>query len=417
MIYFGQPEWSDLGDGVPCWHAPHPNEAYGMLDLRPRTASSVRGPTPSGFAIFFYRTPIVDASLRHLGNSPDATLSEQDKSFIASALGIKSLEEGLLHRAIFYELYGVKADPTNTARCKPTLPNSHRVRRLRLPGWGQVIQERFKTDSPSFPAVRDVVQRDYRSVRNEVIAGRLSPNAHRRMLWINERKYHVPWEYLRPSDTPKESPIVAGTSWSEGWNCPNSSDISCDLTWTKVENGTIMDLNNNQVRTIPPSGGTQCSARAEVDVSTDDQQIVLTGTWGNSANTRIVAAATRFSTSAVDYYRLGANDQNDVQAIHKIVGGTPSQLNTNAFDPNAGTHTITANTDGSDLDVTVDAATTLSTTDPDITGNVRGGIAGLGSSASSGFWDDWSITDLHPPTEEEVAIQGLSVMGVVEEQW
>ena len=61
--------------------------------------------------------------------------------------------------------------------------------------------------------------------------------------WGRLRAMHTGWHRINLGrQVVYHAPAVQNTVLTEDWNCVDSSSLSCDLTWTEVENGASSEL-------------------------------------------------------------------------------------------------------------------------------------------------------------------------------
>jgi len=128
--------------------------------------------------------------------------------------------------------------------------------------------------------------------------------------------------------------ISGGASITEDWNCADSTNLTCDLTWTEY-NGTALGIVGNRANI---SGGVGFnSARAEHDLSTDDhfaQFVIPTFTFVSSLiSAEVVCRLDSGGVNTDQYLHIVQNSGGVMDhVLRKVVGGVDTDLDTDPTD-------------------------------------------------------------------------------------
>ena len=208
-----------------------------------------------------------------------------------------------------------------------------------------------------------------------------------------------------------DAPIIRGTTITESFNKADAATLGPDLTWTEVE-GEFSVVSNRAESQSTTAGTIHAAARAEHDLAGDDHYAQADCTWV-STNVGIVGTAVRFASGATTYYRGGWHSFANDDRLHRSVAGSLTQLATQDHNLTVGTYFVYTEIDGSALETIVNSDTPLSTTDTNITGNLRTGIVYVATSSTSAAdakHDNFEAGDLGAGTPATVtpAVVGLT---------
>jgi hypothetical protein len=205
-------------------------------------------------------------------------------------------------------------------------------------------------------------------------------------------------EFLQPA-------LAWATSIAEDWNCSDSADLTCDLTWTETS-GTEWAITSNQVSVSGLTGVQTKAARADSTLAGDDhwaQVELVAATADNSGTVRCGPLARKANNATATFYLFVANHVNSAFTQYetaKRVSGTLTSLATDATDPVAG-ETMRVYIDGSSLSGYVNGVLRVGpTTDTDITANTYTGIAYSSNNVTtqSCTLDNFSAADITAET-------------------
>lgn len=385
--------------GVPAWRLPA--GATHSLDLRslPEQAQTV---VASASALFVFPDGVsLPPGYDLIATDPQETLSGASIARLRAMMQAGPLARTRLHE-VLYELLTEHADPTGARWCPPLMPTTQRRIGLWL-GHQRAIDRPFSVGGPEWPLIQQVLQQQYRQARLDALAGRVRDGRGEIVTDFHQQRLSVWIEKFRldpsqftlfvPDDLPKtELPRPHRTTHSDNFNGADSGTLGIQLTWTEG----LGAWNNNTNSAQTGLTTTDYTARAEHDLSSDDQasQNTLVSNGGDDASQ--AAALCRYHASAETHYSgwSGSVGTNTHYWIYKFVTGTPTELFTDsdAGDPPA-SFTIKLTVNGSDLEVWIDGVSQLTGSDSSITGHTRGGI-GAYEPAGQVRLDDFSVTDL-----------------------
>jgi len=351
-----------------------PDGAVGMIDLRsPDGAAGVGffaspAPLPSEW------TQIASGDIR------DTPPAENRRSVFASALGLPSVDGSLLIDWL-WDAIAIKADPDGAARCLPLMPTSRGTLDLRLGGHSLIKRARFNLDSPEGATVTQALQRQYRKHREDAKAGRLKDGEHhRRILDFWGDKFRADPSRFIPRGLPREPRLKHETTLNDTFNRADQAGLgtsSGGWTWTNnVDSGgaTCLDIVSNRAEAV--ALGTDL-ARANSDLSSDDHYseiAIITQT--RVAGTAVAGVIARKDSTATATFYLGDLLKGSgayTARLFRCISGSFTAMGTNATSFSTG-YALRLTTDGSNIDVTLNAGSEISTTDTNITGNLRCGL-------------------------------------------
>jgi hypothetical protein len=279
------------------------------------------------------------------------------------------------------------SDPTGITAPKPLIPTSKGKLNLRMGKVGLVKSENFTWGDFHTNKIKARILIDLWRARQAALDGKLrNPvtkeidyDYHRRILKGYCDKYKVAWTEIRPANWPlSEDPLSRNTVISDDFDCGDSSTLGCDLTWTDIQG----DFRNSSNHAYTPASTPWNLARADSDLSTDDMYVQAHLVTGFGSGTGRVFGRKDSSSDLTFYSGTVTGSGHD---ISKYSGGSPTSL---ISDAEGGADVqIKLVIDGSDLYLYQDSVLKLSTTDTDITGNLR---AGIGNGAS---WNDDGLDD------------------------
>lgn len=192
-----------------------------------------------------------------------------------------------------------------------------------------------------------------------------------------------------------DAPAVVGVTITDTFDRSDSDSLgtSSQGTWSWTELGTGGDIDIVSNKASVAVANVNSWGRAEIDLASDDQYVqanVENIANNNSASGLMV----RFSSSAITGYAGNPRRSGSTNSIVKYVAASGTSLATVAS-------TIADNSlcrfevDGSALELFDDGVSVLSTTDTDITGNLRTGLIGFaGGGANRARWDNFEAGDL-----------------------
>lgn len=395
MIYFlGPYVWNATTAGDEYWRAPE--GCLHHIDLRPIPAQVLRG-TVSGVGLFGMPDGArLGADYRLFGQGvglTQITPRESDRAVFCSMVGAMWVD-GTTLAEWMYTLLTLYADPTGDERVRPLLPTAEG----RLGACG--IAKKFRLDMPEAVLVKDVLQRDYRAIREEARNGLLGKydsamrqwvpdmDFHRRVLDSWGEKYRVPdpENFFIPGDLPKETRLKHQTTLTESFNT-SDGPLGPDQTWT-VLSGTIAVVS----QTAEWTGGVSGSiARVDSDLSSTDHycqcDIVQNG-GGNAPG----PLARKDSTATLTYYHARGVHSGTAQ-LYKVVANAFTSLGSAAISVSL-PDTVKVECNGSTIAGYYNGTSFASVTDTAISAGLRGGIRSFINASPVPRIDDWEAADL-----------------------
>lgn len=181
-------------------------------------------------------------------------------------------------------------------------------------------------------------------------------------------------------------PAAGGVLLSDNFDRANSTSLGAD--WTEVAGDWTIASNQ-----LLPANSGQSLLRHTTDLNTDDHYCQITVVSLASTTNNYPAVLVRYSTSADTFYMGRFARPTNTWEIARRVAGTFTTIASTA-----GTltppYTIRLEVAGSDLRLYEGATLRLSTTDANITGNLRVGLRDNGAGGASDVLDDFEAGDL-----------------------
>ncbi len=383
-IYAGRFRWDTPGPLGGVWRAP----VGARLALDLRTVAQMVPPTPTGGGIFI-SPGSPGAQYRFLANAPGDTVAPADRTWLANQLSTAAFTATTL-KGILWEYLSERTDPEGVSAPKPPMPGRNATITFHFEG----VRIRLKArGSLLWDKIRTVHKAQYRKIRDEVLAGRMPTDQHRRILGAWLRKYGLTaHRQFVPDDLPDESPLPPGTRYAESFNTADSDTLGPDLTWLDINGNWRIRNNQADVATT-----TDTISRAEHDLATDDHygECTLKVIGTGSALGALARYNTGGSMAVSDLYAAVADAASAVFRIYRINSGTPTELGTAGGTP-ANNDGLQIHCEGSTITCKQNGSAVVGplTDASPITGNTRGGI--WGNEAAQRV-DDFAIADLLPP--------------------
>lgn len=435
-FYIGPWRWESSLE--PHWASP---VGFAALDLRTLPMMEQQGGTP-GLGLFWGSGVITDSEYTLVGQGSfyDIKPGRVARDRIPKRAGYTLKGDDLV--GIILDLFTDGADPTGQESVKPLMPGmngrcvlrcgfqSHNLRMRRGHGHWGIARDLLRGDLKRHILAGRTEAAELRALASAVnglnwqqVANSNDPVilAHRRLLmWLRNRpltvagavtflgamadrrerqyrkildftlgKYRIDkadWRDLCPQDIVDEldPPEPHDTTITESFNTTDSDTLGPDLTWT--ETAGDWDVVSNQASLV---SGVPADARAEQDLSSDDQYAKVTA--GTMQSAGLIGSCVRFSASARTYYcyRLGSSVSSN--SLHKRVAGTFTNL-ANGGAASTGQE-IKVDADGSSITGYANGSVAAGpVTDTAITGNTRTGIGGNANSTQT--IDDFEAADL-----------------------
>lgn len=387
--YIARWVWEENEDGA-FWRPPA--GVVGLFDLR--------GLVNTGeFGLFVTREPMQDPFALQIGDGTDlreyqTTKTERDAWRFLLGLTLADLPDSTtLLRDVLIQTYETCGDPDGEERFLPPTVTSQGNLEFFLGGHSLISRRRFQgMNDPAWPRIQALLHRQYGDMAAQGIEAR------KRLLSVWMKKYGIADERAFQPVGLNEKAVTPHTTIADDFNRANGAIGSSSEGWSWIAVDGNWSISSNQVYQPSNSGVYPVTARAEIDLSSDDQSAQVT--WVSGSNVRsLIAPAVRFNPSAQTCYgwicrnRTGTN-QNHI--IMKIVDGTPTILGADAIaSPPPVVQKITV--DGSTVrgyQSGTEYTAVSPITDTAITGYLRTGILGHGESGYTSLGDDFSAADL-----------------------
>ena len=389
--YLGQWVWNDTNSNDLYWEAPMSSKLTGVIDLRSIPQQAVAGGTPQGYAIFSYSEPVIHTNLIfNFGDKVDSTISASRRNQLKISLGLSDNITSTNFKDLLWELLTTKADPTGQLRWKPLMPDEKRQIKLFL-GAKTPIKEITLTPfvSKEWDIVLQTIQEDYRRlIRTE------EPVYIAKWLDKLEEDFGTPYHTFIPKDEIQIASLPHQTTITDDFNCADSVDPTCDLSWTEVE-GTVSILTNQIVDALQ---GTSFTIRAESALSSVNQysQYIFISESGTGTHLLIPIVRVTSSGATPDFYgfrrQLAASD---IHRLEKRVANTTTVIAGPTTEASGLPETLKTQINGSTLKGYIGGVEKQSVTDTAITGNLYTGFRGFNTAgANQGTLDDFEAGDL-----------------------
>lgn len=405
-FWVGPWEWQTVG-GQSCWGAPAGVNA--SLDLRssPQCAVPV---TPQGFGFFTTANATsLGSDYTNLGTDPDVVLSGAQKASWQSRFGLPNVLAANTLRDTLWETITIQSDPTGLDRVAPLVPNINKRYEVWL-GGVLIGSKAFRRADDEATPVIDLLQRIYRSIRQDVLNGVSLPKFHLKFLGGLARKFGVDYHNFLPGDLPDEGDLPPETTITENFNTADSTTLGPNLSWTEYKEGSVSDrfqVVSNQCFTTHLDADNASSARADSDLSSVDHyaQVTLVVLGSGSFNKQAGPAA-RFSSSAQTHYHVRVLQINDNCQLCKVVAGTLSTISGGTV-ITVGAFPVKITCDGSSIRSQYNGVDQETVSDTSITTGTRCGLFGYASASEAGdtIVDDFTASDIRPnPTWGETVV-------------
>lgn len=364
-IYLAQWKWvaEDKAGDTFCWDAPRPDICVWRMDRRSNLQCAKEGSTPEGFGLFGY-SERDDSIGEYLGDLEDATkitLSLRKREAIAQLMGWGEAPTTDTLPALILQMGLRYSDPTGLTAAKPFRGSPRRGFKLRVAGQ-VVVNERFDTSHPMWPATLAVWQADYRENRKYDSLGNL-----RKATGWAMRKYMVPADVLLPPEYIGDGWLKSGTIVTDNFN-RGDEELGASADWDEVVgDGEVI---SNQVGLGATTGNS--SFRNVNSLSGTDMYTQIDYVTGGN-NSSFIGGSVRYAAAAQTYYD-GRVNQADASRIIKTITGSRTTLANGTANPGPGT-TIKLEIVDDDLELFQDAGSVLTVADDtSITTGTRGGL-------------------------------------------
>lgn len=378
--------WNVPAEGAPGWQSP--DGILASLDLRSPTHCGLSGGTPQGVGLFVTANATdLGIDYRNLGTDPSLVLNSTQRSAWQTLLGLpNSLTTGVSVQEALYETITLQSDPIGE-RCLPLVPGSARRFEVWL-GGQRIFNRAFDPNGIEIPALRDLLKRQYRALREQCQNGELPANLYLKVLGYWVRKYRLAYRWFQPDDLPDEADIPPTSILTDDYNRANQSGMGTAAAgWSWTVTAGAMDIANNQASSQAGSNG---EAYAGLDLSSADHYAQVNVLTLSGAFAICGPLARKDASATRTYYTSGLNTGPDQQVLRKRVAGTGTVLRTDT--PTLSLpDLVKVVCNGSTIEHFLNGVSTGSSTDTSIAGNLRPGVnGGFGINTM----DDWEGGDL-----------------------
>lgn len=401
--------WDTTQANRPYWRLPF--SSVGGVDLRPLPAQGTAGGAPQGFAFATCRQSPGGTALATSFHMSETPVTAGIQSAWQSAMDYTP--QGATLTDLLWDQLTTGSDPTGQNGPKPLMPGTDGQLRLYVGGHSLVKSELFTFGvHPHTNRVRDLLRLQFEQQWE-------ATNGHdhcRRCLDYTCKKYRVDdWKEFVPARLHAHVPgrLPHATTITESFNKADSDTLGPDLTWTEVSGD--WDVVSNAAELI--TTGSEKTARAESDLSSDDHYGQVVYLNEASSNEATGGACARFASAAETCYLHRAYRDNVF--LQKIVGGTYTTL-ANAVETQAANDVLKVECDGSAIKGYLNAVEKLSVTDSSITGNTRCGIVGYSDGVAEPRLDSFEAADLAAgggPPEFPAYLRGGGIVEIAFPAW
>lgn len=367
------------------------------IDLR-----SIPGHADLTYGLFWSDKPF-GQDYRAVGRGDLRDITNAPRDVIASMFGLRTLAGDTLADLI-WGLLTVDADPNGENRAPPIMPTRRRQMELVLSGHGPVAQKRFEPGLSEAPPVRDLLQRQYRRIRQAALDGLLKDDVHhRRVLDYWCEKYGLTEDYFRPPDLPPETRVGHETTITESFNKTDGS-LGPDLTWVDFHNSGVYEVVSQAAERVASSLG---ATRANSALSSDDHY--AQAEFSSLAfSDRTAGVMARQAGDATQTYYMALADGPTNGETWKIISGSNTSVGAQGGTFAAG-DVIQLECDGSTITRKKNGSTQNSTTDTAISGNLYTGLASVHAIAGSPAVDNFEAADLSSGTTVNASTKTLTL--------
>ena len=411
-IYLGPFQWRERissKTGLPSpagvfgWRMPV--GATQAIDFRgPQGGEVVNGFSPAKALFVCPDSVVLSSPYVQIASDPLESLSVQQRNRMRNVFEVSTSSAGRF-LPLLHELACGHSDLSRTIKCPPRI--AERSGRISWTLGGQV----FHAPTPSIgsPEWAGLVAR-HRQIFRELKATGVT-NLHRKYLWTLMRKYRLTdseaVDQFTPPELVKESPVEPTTTLTESFT-GTSDTFGGDQTWTEVSGDWDNNTNEGSLTTLNSTS----HARCEGTLSTDDMraQVTITAEGTNPFG----GACVRFAAAATTHYGHNSNrGQNDYYCT-RYSAGSGTDIITSELAGSIGLPTTDKiEVDGDQVEIFAGLSTSRgSTTDTNISGNVRGGVAWYQGFLAVGRFDNWQAEDLAAGTVQMFLLTPIRLDGI-----
>jgi len=285
-------------------------------------------------------------------------------------------------------------DPTGQEFCKPLLPTMAGT--LEVTCGKRRHSERFKWGGKETNAIRDVIRNDMEDVIERAGKGKNKKQRehHRRVLDALCEKHGIEdWkEFVKPERV-KDIPgrLKHETTITDDFTRADQTGLGTSAggwSWTSVSGSINIVSNRGRASTA------SSRARAEFDLSSADHY-AQTEVIQSGATARGMSVFARYSSGADTGY-VGRTDGTSTASIfiQRTIAGVATTLVSADRGVTILDRTVKLSVSGSSLEVFEDAVSYATTTDTNITGNLRCGIGRVaGAGTQTNEFDNFQASD------------------------
>lgn len=394
-LYLGPFVWSERissKTGLPSpagvfgWRMPP--GAVQAIDFRGPQGGEAIGALSPEQAIFVCPDNIIlPAPWVQLASDPAETLTAANRTRMRSAFQHRRTIAARRFTDVLHELMTTHAE-LDRSRCAPPRIASRDGKIKWLLG-GQVVGAYdVGIGSPEWAGVIARHQQVYRSIRLAAGGTRL----HSKYLTTVLRKYRLTdaqaVDHFVPADLPREDPVEPSTTHTETFP-GTSTTLGGDQAWTEVSGSWE---NVSGVGSHTPDSDTRF-ARCESVLSTDDMRVEVS-IMSSSAQNAYRGPVGRFAASESTMYSEISRPEISDYYGQRITAGSSTDIITSEL---YGSITLPSTDaiviDGDQIEIFQGANSRGSTTDTNITGNLRAGMGAYAESSTVTF-DDWVASDI-----------------------
>ncbi len=384
--------------GVFGWRMPP--GAVQAIDFRGPQGGEAIGALSPEQAIFVCPDNIIlPAPWVQIASDPAETLTAANRTRMRSAFQHGRTIAARRFTDVLHELMTTHAE-LDRSRCAPPRIASRDGKIKWLLG-GQVVGAYdVGIGSPEWAGVVARHQQVYREIRRTDGSRRM----HSKYLATLLEKYRISEgqgvDAFVPLDLPRESPVEPSTTHTETFP-GTSATLGGDHTWTELSGSWGNE--SGQAEFTWTDGGTHY-ARCESALSTDDMRVEVVMVSATHVSYRGVVG--RFSSSAATgYTNISCPEINDYYG-QRLTAGSSTDIITSEL---SGSITLPSTDaiviDGDQIEIFQGANSRGSTTDTNITGNLRGGLGAYVETGSTLF-DTWVANDIE--TGVSISLTGSS---------
>lgn len=378
--------WAERPAGVFGWRMPA--GATQAIDFRGLQGNETPGAYSPAQAIFVCPDDVIlPPPWVQIASDPAETLTAANRLRLRTAFQHSKVVSARRFTDVLHELMTTHAE-LDRSRCAPPRIASRDGKIKWLLG-GQVVGAYdVGIGSPEWAGVVARHQQVYREIRRTDGSRRM----HSKYLATLLEKYRISEgqgvDAFVPLDLPREGPVEPSTTHTETFP-GTSATLGGDHTWTELSGSWGNE--SGQAEFTWTDGGTHY-ARCESALSTDDMRVEVAIISASHASYRGPFGRLNAS-AATGYAAISRPEINDYYG-QRITAGSSTDIITSEL---SGSITLPSTDaiviDGDQIEIFQGANSRGSTTDTNITGNLRGGLGAYVETGTARF-DDWVASDI-----------------------